>query len=265
MFPYLNLLGRTAGTYGICMALGFLLAGALSVKSYKKQGHPPEDVYIVAAVAVAVALLFGNGLYIIVTYPAEYILTCIQKWDFSFIGGGIVFYGGLIGGIAGGFLGARIARAKAGHLLCAIVPYIPLGHAVGRIGCLLAGCCYGMEYTGPLAVYYPNSILNVSPDQGYFPVQPLEAGVNVLICLLLLQIRKHIRDKGLLLPIYLMLYSVCRFSLEFLRGDRHRGIYFGLSLSQWISVGILLVSGAVILVKQRRSRNALKNMNRMDI
>ena len=189
MFPYFQVFGKTVGSYGLCMVIGVLLVGWLAIRKSKKLSRPPEDIYIVGACVIGAALICGSLLYVFVTYPISYIIESIAAGDFSFLGG-IVFYGGLIGGIGGALLGIRIARTDWNTLTQAIVPYVPLGHAIGRIGCLLAGCCHGMPYSGPLAVYYPNSVLQLPPDQGYFPVQPLEALLNLGICGILLVLAK---------------------------------------------------------------------------
>lgn len=251
MFPFFHVFGRTVGMYGVCIMLGVLLVSFLAVKKSRQCGLSPEDIYIVGAFTIGFAMVFGNMLYVFVTYSFADILQKIRILDFSFLGSGIVFYGGLIGGIIGAFLGVRIAKCEIRAVISVIVPYIPLGHAIGRIGCLLAGCCYGMEYSGPLAVHYPNSLFGIPASQGYFPIQPLEALLNVGICWMLLQQEKRGRDGYSILFSYLGMYGVFRFLLEFLRGDAHRGIYAGLSLSQWISIGLLIVSVAGMMMGRK--------------
>lgn len=252
MFPYLHIFGRTVGSYGVCMVLGVLLVGFLAIRQCGRQGLPREDIFIVGAFALSLALVFGNLLYVAVTYPMADILARIRNLDFSFLGSGIVFYGGLLGGILGTVLGSRVARCKVSHMIRVIVPYIPLGHGIGRIGCFLAGCCHGAAYSGFLAVYYPNSVLGLSPEQGYFPVQLLEAALNGVICVLLVRMRERSCRSGTLLFAYLSMYAVTRFCLEFLRGDLARGIWQGFSLSQWISLGLLAVSLPYLLIQHKK-------------
>lgn len=250
MYPVINIFGKTIGTYGLFMVLGFLTAGYLSVRRARKHGLVPEDVIIVGATAFGFAMLFGGLLFVFVTYPVSYILEQIRHGRFDIFFSGIVFYGALVGGLAGGVLGTKIAKCSFSGLVRTVVPFIPLGHALGRIGCLMGGCCYGMEYSGPLAVYYPHSLMGLPADQGYFPVQPLEAVLNVGICLFLVWYEKRIRRPADLLMSYLGIYAVVRFILEFFRGDAVRGIYFSISLSQWISLGLLAVSITGLLWKK---------------
>lgn len=248
MFPYISIFGRNIGTYGICMALGVFLAALLAMRKAKKKQIAPWDILIVGAAAIGVAMLCGGLLYTFVTYPVEFIIEQLKAGNFAIFSGGIVFYGGLIGGIFGGILGLKIAKCNTGDLFRCVVPFIPLGHAIGRVGCLLAGCCHGFEYDGFLAVYYPNSVSGLPADQGYFPVQPLESVLNVAICGLLLLYEKRAKRAYDMLFAYLGCYAVTRFCLEMLRGDGIRGIYFGLSVSQWISIGMLAACAVYYLL-----------------
>lgn len=246
MFPYFYFLGRKITAYGIMMALAFVTVGVLGVLRGKKRRISVDDLLIIAAFAVGGALIGGNVLYVIVTYPPARLIQMIKSCDFSFLSGGLVFYGGLLGGILGGLQGVRLSGCDFADAEKTVVPLIPLGHGIGRIGCLLAGCCHGMRYSGPLAVYYPNSVLGLPENQGFFPVQGLEALLNIGICALLLFLEKRVKRRALLLSAYLGIYAVTRFCLEFLRGDEARGVYLGLSVSQWIAIGMFVVSSLVI-------------------
>ena len=255
MFPYIRIFDLYMGTYGICMVLGFALAIVLASRRGKRYGLIFEDLIICAAFILGFAVVFGNLLYIFVTYSMEDILNFIRQGNFKFIGSGIVFYGGLIGGIVGCWVGLKVAKIKFYTIEQAAVPFISVGHAIGRVGCVMAGCCHGMEYDGPLALYYPNSVAGVSPDQGYFPVQLLEALINVVvICPLLLIIGKRAKKPTILLSAYLILYAITRFITELFRGDAIRGGFLWLSTSQWISVILILAAGTNLLVRYWKAR-----------
>ncbi len=251
MYPIIQILGRSFGTYGLCMAVAILLIAWLACLRAKELGVCVYDVLIAGALTLGFGLLGGNILYICVTYTPAQVLEIIKAGQLSMLAGGLVFYGSLLGAVVGAWLGARIAGAKLETLLGTAVTYIPLGHAVGRIGCLLAGCCHGMEYSGPLAVFYPDSLAGLSPEQGYFPVQLLEAILNVGIFLILNQYQKRAKRPYHVLALYVSLYAVNRFCLEFLRGDLIRGIYAGLSLSQWISIFLLFACGVYITIEKK--------------
>ena len=247
MYPYINIFGRTIGTYGVCMMIAVLLCGWLAIRNGKKYDVRSEDIIIVGTASLGIGLLCGTLLYIFVTYPIATIVAMIKSGDFSFLQSGIVFYGGLIGGIAGAMIGTHIAKCKFSDVLISLVPFIPLGHAIGRVGCTMAGCCHGMEYDGFLAIHYPHSLLGLDPAQGYFPVQLMESAMNLVICGILLFAAKKTKRKENILFVYLSLYALARFVLEYFRGDEARGIYLGFSLSQWISIGLMLAGIAGIL------------------
>lgn len=254
MYPYFDICGFKIGTYGTCILLAFFLVAVFSLKRGKPVGLRLEDLLIIAAMAFGGAVVVGGLLYVCVTYSFAQIVDFIRTGDFRFLGSGIVFYGGLIGGIAGAILGILVARCDFQCVEYSVVPFIPLGHAIGRIGCVMAGCCYGFEYEGFLALHYPNALSGISPQQGYFPVQPLESLLNMGICLLLLWLSKKTKRKLGLLAWYLALYAVVRFFLEMLRGDAVRGIWSGFSTSQYISFGLLTACVLRLLILYMREK-----------
>lgn len=241
MYPFINIFGKTVGSYGLCMLIGLFIVAIFGCLRAKKKSIPVENVIIILATALAFIILGGGLLYILVTYSFSEIVSFISNGDFSFItNSGIVFYGGLFGAVAGGLLGAKISKTTVSDICETMLPFVPFAHAVGRVGCFLAGCCRGMEYQGFCAVYYKNSIFGLSPNQGYFPVQLLEAFLNCLIGIVLLVFSKKTKQKVNVVFMYFLLYGAARFGLEYLRGDEIRGIYLGLSTSQWISICLVV-------------------------
>ncbi len=222
------------------MVFAIVVTIILIIQSAKSEKICFEDILIISACALGGGILGGWLLYIFVTYSWAQIIAWIHSGNFHFLNGGIVFYGGLLGGMLGALLGLSISKRKAIEMIPHIAPYIPLGHAIGRVGCVMAGCCHGMPYTGLFAMYYPNAISGLPASQGCFPVQLLEAFLNILLFLFLLNYRKRCKDRILLLFFYLSGYGIIRFFVEFLRGDRVRGYLYGFSTSQWIS--LILVS-----------------------
>lgn len=252
MNPYISVFGRNIGTYGLCMVLGFFLAFVLSYRKGRNGGLLLEDLMIVGASALGFGMLGGSMLYIFVTYTPDQIVAFLAAGEFGFLGSGIVFYGGLLGGILGGIVGIGVAKCKFDIVMRSVIPHIPLAHAVGRVGCVMAGCCHGFAYDGPFALYYPYSVLGLSPAQGYFPVQLLEAVLNVLIFFLLLWYDKRVKRAIDMLFAYLGVYGILRFFLEMLRGDVNRGLWYALSTSQIISIILLLISVTGFCWKNKR-------------
>lgn len=145
---------------------------------------------------------------------------------------GYVFYGGLFGVLLTIILYAKISKKyDAENLFSLVAPAIPLFHCFGRIGCFLAGCCYGYELSQPVMV---NGLSFTR-----FPTQIMEALFEALLFITFIILEKHRRNAPLL-KIYLTSYACFRFVIEFFRGDTIRGSLFGLSTSQWVSIIILL-------------------------
>ena len=171
---------------------------------------------------------------------------------------GLVFYGGLLGAYAGVLIFCRIYRLYTYAELNHFTVIVPLFHAFGRIGCAFNGCCYGIEYHGPFSIAYTAAHINpgISDDIAdftRFPVQPLESLIELLIFVLLLILYIKTRDRYSLTSIYLLIYSIVRFSDEFLRGDAARKIWGSLSTSQWISLIIFVAVITYLIIRQSRN------------
>lgn len=253
MAPFLDFFGLPIGSYGLMMALAFLCVGGLGCLRAARRGLVVYDVLITGAMAVGFGLVGAQLLFFAVTYTPDTLRKLVTGDESNAIAGGQVFYGGLLAGILGGMLGAKLAKVRLADMERVLIPMLPLGHALGRIGCVLAGCCHGMAYDGFLALRYPNSVLGLPPEQGYFPVQILEAVANVGISGVLLLLDQKTRREWDLTLWYLLLYGIVRFGTEFLRGDELRGIWFGISTSAWISLGLVLLCGSLLVL--RRNKN----------
>lgn len=268
MFPVINILGRDASTYGLMALLGILVCGFFVCITAKKRGHD-DNKYIIFLFVCAVGMLVGSHLLYAVTKIDAFIewLTHWSKYvgtfgDFvncvSYIFGGSVFYGGLIGGMAAGLIYGKIKKLDMAEYSDICAPMVPLFHFFGRIGCFLGGCCYGIECEFGFTVH--GNELNPSiNDVQRFPVQLLEAACNLIIFLVLWYLLRKGILKGRLFALYLIIYSVVRFFDEFLRGDAYRGFLFGLSTSQIIS--LLLFAGAVIYFVYFNLREHKRNEN----
>ena len=241
------------------MVIAIFLVGGCALYSAKKENILFEDIAIIGATSVMSGLLGGFLLYLSVTYSLDDIVEMVKKGDYGFLRGGLVFYGALIAGVLGGIIAVRITKAPLVSVERCVVPFIPFGHAIGRVGCVLGGCCHGAPYDGFGAIHYPNSLFGLDPNQGYFPVQLLEAVALICIGFLLLWRRRKAHKQCDLLFMYLGLYAVARFFIEFLRGDKIRGLAGGISTSQWVS--LLLIVGYIayyLFYKLLSKRNTRK-------
>lgn len=154
--------------------------------------------------------------------------------NYFWMGGGFVFYGGLIFGLIFYFLYSHVFKKFDLKNSALLLPGLILGHAIGRIGCFLAGCCYGTRSHVAWAVEFNGELRH--------PVQMYEAlALFFLGTIILLQL-KYKKSNSIIVSTYLISYSMIRFILEFFRGDDIRGILVGvLSSSQFISIGIFLL------------------------
>lgn len=247
MYPLLHLFGRTIGTYSLC-ALAGMLVGAFAVcRLAERRGRMWQELLLpylsaLAGMLVGARLLYGlvqlPGLSASGLRPEEPGLRGILALLRSLFGG-MVFYGGLFGALAAVALHVRLAPSLAGAPAFDIFAVAaPLIHAFGRLGCFLGGCCYGIPCAFGFLVR-ENPLYPRMAGVVRLPVQLFEAAGCLALFALLLALYRRRALEGRLLRLYLFAYAIMRFALEFLRGDAVRGIWLGLSTSQWISLGIL--------------------------
>ncbi|MBE5938900.1 MAG: prolipoprotein diacylglyceryl transferase [Lachnospiraceae bacterium] len=257
MYPFINLGPIQIPVYGLLAVVGFALALYVATFSCKLYRFPLMDCAF-AAIFAGIGIIVGaKALYVITVLPNlpqwikdGYSLTEIVMALFA----GLVFYGGFIGALVGAFIYCKMYHLHFLGFLNIMVPSIPLFHSIGRLGCFFAGCCYGIEYHGFGAVKFPyNELVPELSEVSRFPVQLFEAGLNFLLFIGLFIYSRKKRKPGSLLGIYLICYAIIRFSLEMLRGDVARGIFFGISTSQWISLLLIPVGVFFILRKEKVS------------
>ena len=161
--------------------------------------------------------------------------------DYFWLGGGFVFYGGLIFGILFYLFYTLILKKFKFEKSYLLIPGLAFGHGVGRIGCLLTGCCYGSQCDLPWAISRNGNFVH--------PVQLYEACALFALVFLTLNWIKTKQKNLKIITNYLLIYSLIRFVLEFFRGDEVRGVlWLSLSTSQWISVGFIIVIGIIKLI-----------------
>lgn len=243
MFPYLDVLGLHIPMYGLMMALAFIAAILVSYFRVRKAGLSTDKLLNIAIISILSGIVGAYVLYMIVT-PGFFkeLINGISHGDFSvFRDGGFVFYGGLIGGVLAAFIYCKAAKLSFSDYVSVIAPSIPLAHGIGRIGCFCAGCCYGKEIDCAISVIYTHPIGGAPTGVPLFPVQLLETVLNlILFAILLIYARKRMKSLTVMF-LYFIMYGIERFSLEFLRADEIRGIFWGLSTSQWISIGMFVI------------------------
>ncbi len=167
------------------------------------------------------------------------------KETYFWLGGGFVFYGGLIGALIYLYIYSKITKNFNFDQSYLLIPGGVFAHAVGRLGCFLAGCCYGKKSTLPWSIY-----LNGAHRE---PVQLYESAFLILLGLVLIKKINHAKEGWKLILTYLVSYSVFRFFIEFIRGDELRGEVLGIiSNSQAVSVFIMFISFIFLTKKMRQ-------------
>lgn len=229
MYPFIDLGFILIPVYGLCIVTGIITGGCVAKFLCSQQNRNFLDFIIIATMTLCFGFITAKILYILITFPISDFFIVVAKMlfgkDNSILASGFVFLGGLPGGLLGYFLGTKIAKCKLFDFTDIFAVIIPLVHGFGRIGCFFAGCCYGR--------FVPGTMIS-------FPVQLLESGVLFLLALFLFV--GFMKNQRHLLFGYLFSYAMIRFFLEYLRGDTIRG-YFGIfSTSQWICIGIGILS-----------------------
>jgi len=242
MFPSFELFGKTIPSNWICMLVGIAVCGAVALFRHKRFEELQEVDITNSAALLFIGVLIGSRLlYLITILPIivrNYkLLLADRELAFEVLSNGMVFYGGLLGALLVLYRYTGRYRLDRKAFFDYFAPLFPLFHAFGRIGCFLNGCCHG-KVSEKYGVAYQNSISAIN-GVPYFPIQLVcSFGELMLFVVILVYEKKHHRQ-GLAMRLYLVLYAVGRFVIEFFRGDDIRGFLFGVSTSQWISILIL--------------------------
>lgn len=257
----IEILGKRIPIYGALGVLGTIIGILYLWLACRIRKKSFEDSLYVFVWAGLFAMVGAKILYLLIEADTICALIVNQKERIGdivsdYLSGGFVFYGGLIGAIIGVSFAARYFSLNSAEEMNLCIPIMPLVHGFGRIGCHLVGCCYGIEYSGPLSRVYDHSMY--APNEvGLFPVQLAEAIFDFGLFAILAVLEMHKKCENIRTYIYLLSYSLVRFGLEFLRGDAYRGAFGGLSTSQWISILIIVAVMLQMIVKGKRMRKAL--------
>ena len=247
--------------YGLMMASGFLTCMYIWSRLAPLDGRPSEISSTLAFWVMFCGILGARLAYVAADWghyaaqPGE----ILKVWR-----GGVIYYGGFIGASLAIIVLSIVNRdkGKLSFYDLAITP-IPLGHALGRFGCFMNGCCYGTPTDNPLGVCYPPRSWPfhhhledglIGPDAPHslavHPVQLYEAGLNLLLFAFLFWLFPRRQRNGTNLAIYLMTYPLIRFAMEFMRGDARQTVAGGaLHTSQAISIALFVI-GLIIWFKR---------------
>ena len=226
--------------YGACIAIGLLMALWMSTVRAKKRNMSEDICYGI----VFCAAIFG--------FLSAKIMFCIVEWK-AFLqdpwaclsSSGFVVFGGITGGSLAVVIYCLIKKVNALDYLELVVPSVALAQAFGRLGCFMAGCCYGRPTDSPIGIAFSHS--DFAPNGvKLIPTQLISSVGNLINMLLLLWIAKNTKKRGTVLACYIIFYSVGRFFVEMLRNDE-RGSVGSLSTSQFYGIFSLIVGLGIFI------------------
>lgn len=238
-------------TYGFLLAAGFLIALKVAAMRGKRFGVE-ANLTMDLGLYILVSALIGAKLLLLVVDWRHY-----QHDPWSLVRSGGVFYGGLVAAVLTSIWFFRKHKLSVWPMCDILAPSVALGHAIGRLGCFSAGCCYGKPTTMPWGVTftdpYAREIVGVPLDISLHPTQLYESFVEFAIFGILIYMATRKKFDGQIFWSYVAMYSLARFVIEHYRGDLERGLAFGgaVSTSQIIAA-VLLVVAALALVTLRR-------------
>ena len=242
--------------YGLMIAIGIIAAFWTTERLADKNGLEKEPVFNILSVGVVFGII-GAKLLFFITILDEIIADPGRMLPLS---DGFVVYGGIILGI----VSAAIYCKKKGlvflnYLDCS-VPSIALAQGFGRIGCFLAGCCYGVEMDSPISVTFKHSAY--APNQvPLFPSQLVSSAFDFLNFAVLCVLLKRNKRPGRVGAYYLIFYSVGRFVIEFFRGDLERGNVGTFTTSQFISLFVAVIGILMFVLSGREKKSGKTEEN----
>lgn len=255
MHPILfDLGGFTIYAYGVLLASAYLLGLQFALVRARRRGLDGQRVMDLGIWIIISALVGAKLLLLIVDFKQ---LTQHPRDLLGLARSGGVFYGGLIAAVVVALFYLRRHKLPLWTTTDVFAPGIALGHVVGRLGCLMAGCCFGRPTSVPWAITFtdPAAMANVGTPLGVplHPTQLYEAGAEALILVFLLAFERRGRPfPGRTFWSYLLLYGVSRFVIEFYRGDSRGMVFDALSTSQFVSIILVPVSIVMLVALSRR-------------
>src|SRR6185295_13651406 len=208
----------------------------------------------------------GSKLLMVITEWNDYGGDWRRILSFDFLRSGGVFYGGFIAAVIASVILMRRWNLPWRKTADAFAPGIALGHAIGRLGCFSAGCCWGVPTSSWIGVRFTekaSELTGVPIDSALVPTQLIEAAANLLIFGFLLWLTKRRKFEGQIIYAYMMIYSVARFTIEFWRDDP-RGALLGMSTSQFIAI-LLFIFGLVMTLISRKRQASKATAQRQDV
>lgn len=236
--------------YGLMIAIGVICALFLFEKRAVARGCEKNRIYNLSLLSLLSGFIGAKLLYCIIEFEA-----IRENPQLVLSGNGFVVYGGIISGIAAAMIYCKRKNLRFLSYFDLAAPSIALAQGFGRIGCFLAGCCYGRETTSVFSIVFKQSLIAPNGVK-LIPTQLLSSAGDFMIAAILLLYARRERKQGQVGALYLILYSAGRFLIEFFRND-DRGYMGLLSTSQFISLIVLFFTIVALFVSNKSKRSML--------
>ncbi len=250
--------------YGLLITAGFVVGVLAAGRAARRAGIDADTITGLCFWLVMAALVGSRVAYVVAT-PSEF---AHGGWPriFAVWRGGLVFYGGFLAAAATAVWYARRHGLRFFAVADLLAPPLALGHAIGRVGCFLAGCCFGRPSSGPFGVRFPDGAIafqdmvsrgtlaqaaDATPP--LHPTQLYEAAVELVLFVALTRFAPRKRFDGQVVSLWLLAYAPARFAIEALRGDPVRGFVGPLSIAQALSIAFVALGLAGYLALRRLS------------
>ncbi len=242
----------SVGWYGIMIALAVLTLVWWVLREAKRGGRLSTDIIINGAlIAIPSGIVLSRLVHV------------IDQWGYysqnpgQIIGGaGLAIWGAVLGAALALWVYSRIRKFSFLYLTDLLAPGIILAQAIGRVGCTLNGCCYGVETDGPIGIIYTNPDSFASAiGVAFQPTQVYEIIYNLIVFAVLLKLRGRFKPDGSLFLIYLSFYSLWRFGIDFIRDGTP--FLFGLHQAQVVSLVVLAITIPLLALRTRLAKTAV--------
>lgn len=225
----------TVHGYGLMIAIGVMVALLTGIKRAPKLGLNPDHIFNITIYCLIFGLLGAKLLYGIVEFKSV-----IKNPSLMLSGEGFVVYGGIIVGVMTGFIYCKVKHLEFLRYADIVLPSVAIAQGFGRVGCFLAGCCYGRETHSCFSITFQNS--DFAPNGiKLVPTQLISSFCDFALAIVLILYAKKEKKPGRVTALYLILYSIGRSIIEVYRND-YRGDFIGpLSVSQFISIFVMIL------------------------
>lgn len=241
---------RVVGGYGVMLTVALLVASVIATRAAARAGLDVGATIAAIGLTAGAAMLGSWLLYAAVEWARTGSpLAAVEQ-------PGLVFFGAPLGGALALWIACKKLGLPLGRLVDVAVPAIPAAHAMGRLGCFLGGCCYGLPWDGPWAVTYTHPLAPAAhPPVPRHPVPLYESAVLLVLALVFALVPLGEVGRGRRLAAYLACYGGARIVLELFRGDRVRGLLLdgAVSTSQLIGAAVAIAATGYLFAVRRRT------------